>query len=74
MGVPVVVTTAVGVGTALVGNFSEGARLYRRGGLTVEASNSHSDYWVRNLVSLRAESRQGLAIFRPQAFTTVTLT
>src|SRR5918994_4228538 len=45
---------------------SASARLYRRGGLTVEASNSHSDYWVRNLVSLRAESRQGLAIFRPQ--------
>ena len=73
-GVPVVVTTAVGAGTAVVGNFTNAARLYRRGGLSVEASNSHSDYWVRNLVSLRAESRQGLAIFRPQAFTVITLT
>lgn len=49
-----------------------GAAIYRRGGLTVEASNSHDDYWVRNLVSLRAESRQGLAVLRPAAFTVVT--
>jgi HK97 family phage major capsid protein len=71
-GVPVVVSTAVGAGTALVGSFREAARIYRRGGLTVEASNAHSDYFQKNLVALRAEERLALAIYRPSAFTTIT--
>jgi HK97 family phage major capsid protein len=71
-GVPVVVSTAVGAGTALVGAFREAARIYRRGGLTVEASNAHRDYFQKNLVALRAEERLASAIYRPSAFTTIT--
>jgi len=43
-GVNVLVTTTVGAGTALLGAFAQGARVHRRGGITVEASNSHDDY------------------------------
>ena len=68
---PVVLSTVVGAGTALVGSFSLAARIWRRGGVSVEASNSHDDFWVRNLVSLRAESRLGLGVYRPAAFTEV---
>lgn len=70
--VPVTITTAVGAGTALVGSFRQGAQLWRRGGLTVEATNSHSDYFTKNLVAIRAEQREALAVYRPAAFTKVT--
>jgi hypothetical protein len=36
----VVISSVVGAGTALVGNFAQGAQIDRRGGRTVEASNS----------------------------------
>jgi HK97 family phage major capsid protein len=71
-GKPVIVTTATGAGTALVGTRSA-AQLFRKGGLTVEASNSHSDYFTKNLVAIRAEQRQALAVYRPTAFTEVRL-
>jgi HK97 family phage major capsid protein len=71
-GMRLVVTSAIGAGTALVGSFSQAAAVYRRGGLSVEASNSHSDYFQRNLTAIRAEERIGLAVFRPAAFTKVT--
>lgn len=69
---PVVVTTAVGSGTALVGSFKQAAQFFRRGGLTVEASNGYQDYFLKNLVAIRAEERGALAVYRPGAFTTVT--
>ena len=38
-GVKVIVTSAITVGTALVGAFATGGAIHRRGGLTVEATN-----------------------------------
>lgn len=67
----VVLSTVVGLGTAVVGSFQQAARIMRRGGMTVEATNSHSDYFVYNLVMIRAESRLALCVFRPSAFTVV---
>ena len=71
-GLPVALSTTVGLGTALVGSFAEAAHLYRRGGVSVEASNSHASYFTSDLVALRAEQRMALACFRPGAFTQVT--
>jgi HK97 family phage major capsid protein len=65
-------SNTVGLGTALIGAFDSAARLYVRGGVTVEASNSHASYFTSNLVAIRAESRAALAVFRPAAFTAVT--
>ena len=45
--------------------------MFRRGGVTVEATNAHSDYFVKNLLALRAEERLALACYRPAAFTVV---
>ena len=67
----VVLSTVVGLGTAVVGNFGQAAHIWRRGGVSVEASNSHEDFFQRNLTAIRAESRLGLGIYRPAAFTAV---
>lgn len=71
-GLRVSVTSAIPVNTALVGAFGTQAQLFRRNGLTVEASNSHSDFFQRNLTAIRAEERLALAVYRPAAFHTVT--
>jgi len=73
-GKKVVLTTASGISssTALVGAFAQGGQIFRKGGLTVEASNSHADFFQRNQVAIRAEERVALAIYRPAAFGTVT--
>jgi HK97 family phage major capsid protein len=68
--VPVVLSNVVGPGTALVGNFASAAHLFRRGGLSVEATNSHASLFVTDQV-IRAESRAALAVYRPSAFTEV---
>ena len=66
-----VLSSVVGAGTALVGSFGQAAQVFRRGAVTVEATNSHSDYFVKNLVAMRAEERLALAVYRPSAFTIV---
>jgi HK97 family phage major capsid protein len=73
-GKKVVLTTASGITstTALVGAFAQGGQIFRKGGLTVEASNSHADFFQRNQVAIRAEERVALAVYRPGAFGTVT--
>jgi HK97 family phage major capsid protein len=71
-GLPVVVTPAIAAGTATVGAFRSAAQVFRKGGLRVEASNSHSDFFIKNLVAIRAEERLALAVYRPAAFGDVT--
>jgi HK97 family phage major capsid protein len=71
-GLPVVVTPAIEPGTALVGAFQSAAQIFRKGGIDVQATNSHSDYFIRNLVAIRAEERLALAVYRPSAFGEVT--
>jgi HK97 family phage major capsid protein len=66
------VTTAIGSGTALLGSFKQAAQIVRRGGPSVEVSNAHSDFFVKNLNMVRAESRLALAVFRPASFVTLT--
>jgi HK97 family phage major capsid protein len=66
-GKPVVVTTAMGVGTFLCGS-SEGAELLDRMDATVELSTEFSDYFVRNLVAILCECREVLCIYRPNSF------
>jgi HK97 family phage major capsid protein len=60
-------------GVCLVGSFrSGGGQLFTKGGVSVQASNSHADYFIRNLVAIRAEIRAALALYRPAAFGLVT--
>jgi HK97 family phage major capsid protein len=71
-GLPVAVSPAMAVGTGLVGSFKMAAQIFRHGGIRVEASNSHQDFFIKNLVAIRAEERLALCVYRPGAFGTVT--
>ena len=46
--------------------------IFRKGGVRVDASNSHQDYFTRNLVAVRSELREVLAVYKPQCFGEVT--
>jgi HK97 family phage major capsid protein len=71
-GLPVVVTPSIASGTGLTGAFNSAAQVFRKGGVRVEASNSHSDFFIRNLIAIRCEERLALAVYRPAAFGTIT--
>lgn len=71
-GLPVVKTTAIAAGTALVGSFKMGAQIWQREGIRVEATNSNEDDFNFNRVSIRVEERLALTVYRPSAFCTVT--
>ena len=61
---PTIVTASMGgPGTALIGT-SANAQVWARGGLSVEASNSHQNFFQLDLVAVRAERRLGLTVFR----------
>jgi HK97 family phage major capsid protein len=66
--VPVLDTTAINEGTWVTGAFDTGAFVYDRGDLQMRASDSHSDFFIKNKVVFLVEKRVALAIVRPQAF------
>lgn len=70
-GMNVVVTPVVNAGFPIIGDFSA-AQLYLREGVQVLASDSHKDFFTRNLVMLLAEMRVGFGVRRPGAFGKVT--
>lgn len=73
-GLPAIVTSAIAAGTVLVGAFRTASQAFLRTGLTVEASNSHADFFQLNMTALRAEQRAALAVYRPAGFSKITLT
>ncbi|UUE23818.1 phage major capsid protein [Rhodococcus qingshengii] len=72
-GLRTVVTPAIATGTVLVGAFGSAATLYRKGGVSVEATNSNEDDFTNNLVTIRAEERVALAVRQPLGFVKLTL-
>lgn len=66
-GLPVVETQAVTVDKALVGAFDLAAQIFDRQDATVEVSTEDQDNFVKNKVTIRAEQRLALAIYREAA-------
>lgn len=65
----VVATTSMPATTALVGAFAQASQTFTKGGdIVVEASNSHADFFQKDITALRAERRRLLALYRPGAF------
>lgn len=65
---PVVETPAMTVDKFLTGAFQMGAQIFDREDASVELSTDDRDNFVRNLVTILAEQRQALAVYRPEAF------
>lgn len=71
-GLPVIESEAVAPKTAWVAAWNWGV-VYDREQATVTATDSHADFFVRNLVAILAEMRAAFAILRPSAFVKITL-
>ncbi len=71
-GLDVIPTTAIAVGTALVGDFAMGATLYDRQAPALYVTDSDADKFRSNIITLLAELRVGLGVNRPKAFSRVT--
>ena len=66
-GLPVVTTKAMAVDKVLVGAFKLGAQVFDRWDARVEVGYVNDDF-TKNLVTILAEERLALAVYRPEAF------
>lgn len=65
---PVVATQAMAEDDFLVGAFQLGAQIFDREDANVEISTEDRDNFVKNMVTIRAEERLAMAVYRPEAF------
>ncbi|MNL05741.1 Phage capsid family protein [compost metagenome] len=61
-------TQAIAVDKFLTGAFKLGAQLFDRWQARVEVATENEDDFVKNLVTILAEERLALAVYRPEAF------
>lgn len=71
-GLPVIESEAIPAGTGYVADWSK-AVLWDREQASIQVTDSHEDFFVRNLVAILAELRVGFAILRPPAFVKIDL-
>lgn len=67
-GMPVVETAAMTANTFLVGAFRAGATYYDRESMNVVIATQNEDDFVKNMITIRAETRGVLACKMPEAF------
>lgn len=65
---PVVETQAIAVDKFLTGAFRLGAQVFDRWQARVEVATENEDDFTKNLVTILAEERLALAVYRPEAF------
>ena len=70
-GLKVVVTDAMAENTALVGDFRFAMR-WAREGVSLSMTDSHDDFFIRNLLAILAERRDAFGVLDIQAFCEVT--
>ncbi len=69
---PMVTTRAIAFDTALVGSFAQAATLYDRMAAKILFADQHGTNFTKNVLTILAEERLGLAVRRPEAFVEVT--
>jgi len=72
-GLPVVVTNSLTSGQAIVGSFQLGAEIKDRQAANVELSLEDSTNFQKNMVTIRAEERIALCVYRTEAFIKATI-
>ena len=73
-GLPVAISSQLTAGHILVGAFGTCASLVTKAeGVTVESTNTDQDDFVKNLMTIRAEVREKLAVRRPAGFVDLTV-
>lgn len=74
-GLPVAQTNQAGMlGNFLTGSFADAAQIFDREDANVVVSTENADDFEKNMVSVRAEERLTLTVYRPQAFVKGSLT
>lgn len=71
-GVPVVESEAATEGVGLLGDFRK-AVLWDREQAGIQVTDSHSDFFIRNLVAMLAEMRAAFGVLQPSAFVEIDL-
>lgn len=71
-GLPIVESESIPAGTAWVGDWKQ-AVLWDRQQATIQVSDSHEDWFRRNLVAILGELRAAFGVIRPPAFCKITL-
>ena len=66
--------SGVAVNTAYVGDLGSAVQLFRRANATVFLTDSHADYFIKNIVLILAEIRASVAVSEPAALVKVTKT
>jgi len=67
-GLPVIATNAIASGTFLVGDFGIGAQIWDREQSSVSVSLEDGTNFQKNMVTILAEERLALTVYRPSAF------
>jgi HK97 family phage major capsid protein len=73
-GVPAIAVGALPVGTAYVGDFKTCVTMFARNTVTSYMTDSHADYFVKNLLVILAEQRALVAVTEPKAASRITVT
>lgn len=71
-GVPVATSQTLTQGTGLLGDFRK-AILWDREAASIQVSDSHDDFFIRNMVAILAEMRAAFGLIRPTGFVEVAL-
>ena len=72
-GVPAIAVGAIPAGTAYVGDFNTAVTLFARDQVSAFMTDSHQDYFIRNLLVILAEQRALVAVTQPAAAEMVTV-
>ncbi|THV27935.1 phage major capsid protein [Glycomyces paridis] len=72
-GLPVIESEAIAAGTGLVGDWRR-AVVWDREQASITVSDSHADFFIRNMVAVLGEQRLAFGVIRPAAFVSIDLT
>jgi len=71
-GMPVALSDAITLNTAVVGDFQTHSQLVMRRDIEVQVTNAHSTFFIEGKQAIRADMRVAFVVYRPAAFSTIT--